>query len=159
LSLLRLRQRGLALFRHPNTYFGDALPRSILLLWRVEDLYEPLRAKFATGDQTAEAAIPKEVAAFCGKVAGLRTRFDGTVAFAAPPFPQSPGTNCASFADASRKPADDRDRGYDGAADLGEAPRRLGRKGADHPHVVHQIHFPCTRHSRLALSKLTVRGW
>jgi FkbH-like protein len=88
--------------RHPNTYFGDALPRSILLLWRVEDLYEPLLAKFAAGDETAEAAILKEVAAFCGEVAGLRTRFDGTVIFATPPIPQSPGTNRAGFADASR---------------------------------------------------------
>jgi hypothetical protein len=88
--------------RHPNTFFGDALPRSILLLWRVEDIYEPLRAKFATGDETAEAAILKGVAAFCGEVAGLRRRFDGTVIFATLPFPQSPGTNCAGFADASR---------------------------------------------------------
>jgi len=87
--------------RRPKTHFGDALPQSILLLWRVEDLFEPLLAKFAAGDETAEAAILKEVAAFCDEVAGLRTRFDGTIIFATPPFPHSPGIDRTGLADAS----------------------------------------------------------
>jgi FkbH-like protein len=87
--------------RRPNTHFGDALPRSILLLWRIEDLFEPLLAKFAAGDETAEAAILKEVAAFCDEVAGLRTRFDGTIIFATPSFPRSPGIDRTGLADAS----------------------------------------------------------
>jgi len=88
--------------RNPKTHFPDAVPQSLLLLWRIEDLYEPLLHTFAMGEASAEEAILREVTALCGEIVGLRSRFDGTLIAALPPFPHGAGLDRTAVGDISR---------------------------------------------------------